>query len=130
MNNCPFDMEILEDILFPNNTLNEKEINVNDLNKNLEKEYNNQPFYELNEYENKSPSCACSGKPKSEIKNPLKKLFGENFPKLCRAISLYEFYLYIIFIFLATSTQNTYLALLFAGLLSKFVPETIIKKFL
>lgn len=49
---------------------------------------------------------------------------------LLKSISLYELYLLIVLIILASTTQNTYLLLLFIALFSKHIPEQIIKRFL
>jgi membrane-associated phospholipid phosphatase len=56
------------------------------------------------------------------------KMVGEK--DLYKAISLYEFYMFITLSILIISTQNTFLMLLFVGLLTKQIPERIIKTFL
>jgi hypothetical protein len=82
-----------------------------------------------------SDTCPCSGSngvKKNDWFNKsvefLKKMVGEK--DLYKAISLYEFYMNIIFIILILSTRNTYLAVLFLGLFSKQIPERLIKRFL
>jgi membrane-associated phospholipid phosphatase len=67
-------------------------------------------------------------KPNPNLSNLLSKLTDSI--SFYKAISLYEFYLNVIFIVLIASTQNTFLAVLFAGLLSKHIPERLIKTFL
>lgn len=78
--------------------------------------------------------CPCNGPNSKEeqskgifdsIINLIKNTIGEK--DLYKAISLYEFYINIFFIMLIISTQNTFLALLFICLLSKQIPERIIK---
>jgi membrane-associated phospholipid phosphatase len=60
--------------------------------------------------------------------NFFQKMVGEK--DLYKAISLYEFYMLVTLSILIVSTQNTFLMLLFVGLLSKQIPERIIKTFL
>lgn len=85
--------------------------------------------------ENLSKSCPCSETSQPKEKNFFKsitkllKKFGEK-EDIYKAISLYEFYLIIILIIFIFSTQNTYFAVLFLALLSKQIPERIIKTFL
>jgi len=89
---------------------------------------------------NEPKMCACSselGSSENGKKNEgifektmivLKKMVGEK--DIYKAISLYEFYMFVVLSILIISTQNTFLLLLFVGLLSKQIPERIIKTFL
>lgn len=60
--------------------------------------------------------------------NMFKKIAGER--DIYKAVSLYEFYMTIVFLIVVLSTQNTFIALLLLGLYSRQIPEVIIKLFL
>lgn len=93
----------------------------------------------INEQSSEKKMCACSNDIRSSENGTnegifqktmdfLKKMVGEK--DLYKAISLYEFYMLVTLSILIISTQNTFLMLLFVGLLSKQIPERIIKTFL
>lgn len=60
--------------------------------------------------------------------NNFKRIAGEK--DIYRAISVYEFYITIIFLIIILSTQNTFIAILLLGLYSRQIPEIMIKTFL
>lgn len=49
---------------------------------------------------------------------------------LLKAVSLFEFYLQLMLLLAVVSMHNLYLAVLLLGLISKHIPERIIKSFL
>lgn len=57
-----------------------------------------------------------------------KNIVGEK--DVYKAVSLYEFYFTIVFVIAIASVQNTYLGVLLLGLLSRRIPEKIIKMIL
>jgi hypothetical protein len=110
-----------KDFMFKLNSLNE--INV-PKNNNI----NN-----MNEMSGKK-SCPCSddeiiskttGASFDNILDMIKKNVSEK--DIYKTITLFEFYIYITILIISISTQNTYLALVFLGLLLRIVPEKIIK---
>lgn len=111
------------------------------------KESNNLQFFENKISNETNKSCACSDKNSNnilsknklnELKSNVETLFEKfifmfkniaNENDIYKAVSVYEFYLSILLIFLIISTQNTYLGILLLGLYSRHIPELIIKLF-
>lgn len=102
-----------------------------------------------NEWGISKESCGCDSSPDLDTSNisvsnngMKKKLNGilDSFMNLFKnivgakdiykAVSLYEFYFTLLFIVLIASLQNTYLAILLLGLLSRRIPEKLIKMLL
>ena len=106
--------------------------------------------YSVSDFENQNglnepkKSCACSdNKLQNDKINNIKHKIDTIFEKfisifknvanendIYKAVSVYEFYLSMMLIFLVISTQNTYLGLVLLGLYSRQIPEIIIKLFI